>query len=144
MKRLEPSLVIPWLLTIAAAIVGILQFSQEQRQTNRRPFLEKQLEMAFAASDAAAILATETDPVEWEKSRKLFWKLYWGPLGIVEDKAVERAMVELGKIVPSEPQAAPTLPMRELEDPSLRLAHQVRNLVLRSWDVKLPELDGQK
>jgi hypothetical protein len=76
------SLVIPWLLSLATVAVGIWQFTTEQAQTNKAPFLKKQLELCFLASETAARLATETDPATWEKDRQTFWQLYWGNLAI--------------------------------------------------------------
>jgi hypothetical protein len=47
------------------ALVGTLLTSWfGQRQKNREPFLTKQLELCFEASDAASRLATEANPVE--------------------------------------------------------------------------------
>ena len=135
--------VIPWILTLVTAGFGIWQFSVQQAQSNRVPFLTEQLRLAFEASDTAARLATETDAGEWEAARQNFWRLYWGPLGIVEDRAVEAAMVALGSVVPREP-GTPALPMRSLEQPSLRLAHAARNLILESWKVDLPALQGDR
>lgn len=132
--------VVPWGLTLATIVLGIFKFSAERRQANRQPFLQKQLELCFQAAEAAGGLASETDPVQWEKYRLTFWRLYWGPLSIVEDGAVEEAMVTLGKLVPAEPVASPTLPMKSLEDPSYELAHACRDLVLKSWNVDLPNL----
>jgi hypothetical protein len=134
------SVVIPWLLTLLTAVIGIWQFTAQQSQANRTPFLQKQLELSFQASETASRLATETDPVEWEKARLTFWRLYWGPLSIVEDRAVESAMVELGKLVPAQPVKEPELPMTRLRVPSYNLAHAVRRLVLDSWNVSLPPL----
>ena len=131
---------------IAAAIVvgvGFWQFTIQQRQANRLPFLQKQLELCFQATETASRLASETDAIEWEKARVTFWRLYWGPLSIVEDQAVESAMVALGRLVPEKPGAAPVeLPMTALGVPSYELAHAVRNLVLTSWNVNLRALRG--
>ena len=135
--------VIPWILTLVTAGFGIWQFAVQQAQSNRVPFLTEQLRLAFEASDTAARLATETDAAEWEAARQNFWRLYWGPLGIVEDRAVEAAMVALGGVVPREP-GTPALPMRALEQPSLRLAHAARHLILDSWRVELPALQGDR
>jgi hypothetical protein len=115
----------------------------EQRQTNRRPFLERQLELCFEATETASRLASETDLAEWEKARLTFWRLYWGTLSIVEDQAVEGAMVQLGKIVPREPVNSPALPMTSLQGPSYKLAHAARNLMRTSWDVDLSALQGR-
>ena len=73
------TVVIPWLLTLLTAMVGIWQFTAQQRQANRQPFLQKQLELCFQATETAGRLASETDPEEWEKAR---------------------AMVEFGNLIP--------------------------------------------
>jgi hypothetical protein len=114
----------------------------EQQQANRRPFLQKQLEICFEAVDAASRLATETSATELEIARLKFWRLYWGPLSIVENREVEGAMVALGKIVPPQPISSPKLPMVSLQNPSYELAHAARDLMSKSWDVDLPPLKG--
>ena len=141
--QINLSVVVPWLLSLATAAIGIWQFTQQQEQKNREPFLQKQLELCFEATEAAAVLATEDDPVVWEKARKTFWRLYWGKLSIVEDRKVESAMYELGKLVPKEPLDGPKPPLQSLEQPSLRLAHATRNLILASWKIDLPPLQGR-
>jgi hypothetical protein len=136
--------VIPWILALLTALLGIWQFTAQQSQANRQPFLQKQLDLSFKAVETAGQLASETDPVEWEKARVAFWGLYWGPLSIVEDLAVESAMADLGNLIPREPVKAPKLPMDSLGKPSYRLAHAVRDLLLNSWNVKLPPLQGKR
>jgi len=136
--------VVPWLLTVATGAIGIWQFTSQQQQANRKPFLEKQLELSFQATETAGELSSETDPAKWEQARIRFWKLYWGPLSLVENQAVEAAMVELGRMVPAEPVPSPKLPMTALGVPSYRLVHAVRDLVLTSWNVDLPPLQGQR
>jgi hypothetical protein len=135
---------IPWILALATAVIGIFQFTEQQREANRRPFLQKQLDLCFQATETASRLASETDPTKWEEARITFWRLYWGPLSVVEDPAVESAMVDLGRLVPDHVVHAPELPMRSLGVPSYRLAHAVRKLVLASWNVDLPPLDGAR
>jgi hypothetical protein len=120
------------------------KISAEQRQANRRPFLQKQLELCFEATDAAARVATETNSAEWEKSRLTFWRLYWGTLSIVEDTAVEGAMVKLGEIIPKTSVKTPVLPMVSVQGAAYELAHAARDLMGKSWDVNLPPLGGQR
>ena len=136
------TLVIPWLITIVGAAIGLWQFILQQQQANRQPFLQRQLELCFQASEITGRLSSETDPAQWEKDRVAFWKLYWGPLSIVEDQAVESAMVEFGKLIPSHPQPDLKLPMTSLGGPSYKLAHAIRGLVASSWQVNLPSLEG--
>jgi hypothetical protein len=104
--------------TLLTILVGIWQFSAQQTQANRQPFLQKQLEVCFQATETAGHLASETDPKEWEKARITFWTLYWGTLSIVEDRAVERAMVKLGRLIPDHADRSPQLPMKSLGVPS--------------------------
>jgi hypothetical protein len=132
------------LIGAATLAAGIWRFAIEQRQGNKRPFPEKQLALCFEATETASRLATETNPAEWEKVRLAFWRLYWGPLSIIEDRAVEAAMVELGLLVPPEPVESPALPMTSLRTGSYKLAHAARDLVLASWNVDLPALQGQR
>jgi hypothetical protein len=141
---LSLSVIVPWLLTLLTFAGGVWQFTAGQRQANRQPFLQKQLELCFQASEAASRLASETDPAKWEEARLTFWRLYWGPLSVVEDRAVESGMVALGHHVPKEPVASPKLPMKELNQPSYELAHAIRNLVLTSWKVDLPPLQRER
>jgi hypothetical protein len=138
------TVVIPWILTLATAAIGIWQFTAQQRQANRLPFLQRQLELCFQGTETASRLATETNLAEWEKTRVMFWRLYWGPLSVVEDRAVESAMVALGKLIPEKPDASIQLPMTALGKPSYQLAHAARDLVLTSWNVDLPALQGQR
>jgi hypothetical protein len=73
-----------------------------------------------------------------------FWRLYWGPLSIVENPAVESAMVALGRLVPDKPDPSIKLPMTSLGPPSYQLAHAALDLVLSSCKVDLPDLQGQR
>jgi hypothetical protein len=136
---------IPWMLSLATIGAGIWQYADKQAQSNREPFLREQLKLVLDASETVATLAVTTDPKVWQENRARFWTLYWGPLGMVEDKQVEFAMVEAGRIVPapSEPNV-PALPLTALQSPSLKLSHAARDLVLRSWDVNLPQLADAK
>jgi hypothetical protein len=132
------------LLGTMVTLVGtVCVFLLQQRQANRRPFLEEQLKLCFQATEAAARLASEVDAVEWEKARLCFWRLYWGPLSIVEDREVEGAMFAFGDLLREKPVSNPTLPMPDLEQPSLRLAHAARHLILTSWKIRLPELENK-
>ena len=137
------TIILPWILGLITLSTGIWQYADKSAQSNKAPFLEKQLEISFEASDVAARLATETDPTKWEEARKDFWRLYRGPLGIVEDPRVEAAMVALGKIVPKRADENLELPMATLEQPSLQLALATRSLILGSWKVDIPALEGR-
>jgi hypothetical protein len=54
---------------------------------------------------------------------------------------VEAAMVTFGKLIPQ--GSVPDLPLQALQRPSLELAHTVRDLILASWNVDLPPLQGR-
>jgi hypothetical protein len=144
MEKINFSVVIPWVLSLLTAGIGIWQFGVQQGQANRQPFLQKQLELTFQTSETASQLATLTNPDDWEKARLKFWLLYWGPLSVVEDRNVETEMVKFGQLVPAQPVANPKLPMTSLEVPSYNLAHALRDLVLISWDVKLLPLQNAR
>src|SRR5260370_41233366 len=67
-----------------------LQVNNAKFET-QKPFYSRQLELCELASSAAAILATPKarDRADLKKAEGEFWRLYWGPLGIVEKSGVE-------------------------------------------------------
>ncbi len=107
------------------------------------PFLQRQLELSFEASQTVAILATTTSPETWEKARERFWQLYYGPLAIIEDVAVKKTMIQCRAFVPETGLPA-SLPLTLLQQPSLDLSHDIRRLLLKTWDIKSlePDLEG--
>ncbi|HET9538690.1 MAG TPA: hypothetical protein VFP43_25640 [Mesorhizobium sp.] len=132
---------IPWFLSLVTVAVGIWQYADKQAQANREPFLRKQLDLIFEASDTVSLLANSTNPEAWEKARARFWVLYWGPLGIVEDNRIARCMIEASKLVPApEVKTTPDLPVTALHTTSIRLCHVARDFILNNWDVELPSL----
>ena len=141
--KTEWKTIFPWLLSIVTIAIGIWQYADKQAQANRKPFLQKQLELVFEASDTVALLATTSNDGEWLKAHARFWTLYWGPLGIVENQAVVHCMVQAGRII-GEPglNVAPELPLSKLHGTSLALAVASRELILDSWQVELPPLDN--
>ena len=137
-------LAVPWVLGVATIAAGIWQYADKQAQANREPFLREQLELVFEASEKVSTLANSTDPETWSEAHERFWVLYWGPLGLVEDRNVESCMVKAGTIVPKPGAAIPALPLVALQDTSLRLSHAARDLILAGWNIDLPPLTGQR
>lgn len=131
-----------WIFSLLTIGAGIWQYADKKAQSNKEPFLRKQLDLCFAASDAAAALATTADAEKWQSAREEFWRLYWGTLSIVEDTNVEIAMVKFGNRLEELPRT-PELPANVLQEPSLALAHAARDLILESWKVDLPKLKGR-
>lgn len=134
--------VIPWLMSIATIAIGIWQYADKQAQANREPFLKEQLDLVFEASNVVSTLANTTNTETWELNRERFWVLFWGPLGVVESRQVARCMAAAGTKIPKPGKPMPELPLSDLENVSLALSHASRELILNSWQVSLPKLDG--
>jgi hypothetical protein len=136
----------PLALSLATIVIGIWQFGEQSAQANREPFLKQQMDLAFEASSSAAQLANETDPDEWEKARKTFLRLFWGPLKMVENKKVAEKMgavkTRMEELVKTHPVAASDLPVTKLDLESRELACELRRLVLSSWRANLAAIEG--
>ena len=89
-----------WIGAIVTFGWGIYRYADAREQGNKEPFLKQQLELCFRASASAARLTTESDPTKWNEARLEFWRLYFGPLCVVEDEKVQEAMVALGDLLP--------------------------------------------
>lgn len=98
----------------------------------RKPFETERLSLYLRATSAAAALATTNTKKEREKAEQEFWSLYWGPLSIVEDKAVEASMVRIGRCIRNNQCEKP------IEQLALDLDYACRLSVAESWDVDLP------
>lgn len=144
------TILVPWMLTLATALIGIVQFGETQKMQNRtleaansRPFLEKQLAVVFQASDDAAILATTTDAAEWRKARRDFARLHYGQLRVTEDRELEAAMSEFMEVLPPEDEKPLELPMHHLELRALKIAAASRAVIAKSWRVDLGRLEDE-
>ena len=105
----------------------------------QNPFWQKRLQLYFDAAEAAGVIASQPSGPERAKAESAFWRLYLGPLAVVEDDNVERAMVQLGNCLDkSEACDQITLSRR-----SLALAHSCRQSIGDTWRLGLTELKGK-
>lgn len=108
-----------------------LEIEALQRDSKKK-FLDKQFDLYVEAVSTVSRLTTADHYAGRERDMATFWQLYWGGLGIVEDRGVEKAMVALGQIIPeiaSQPELAKLA--------SLNLSHCVKNSLSDSWTVEL-------
>ena len=100
---------------------------EQRKEEARKPYLERQLQLYTEAGRSAAIIASSNSEVARRQAEERFWALYWGELAMVEDKAVEGAMAAFGNAL----QSGAT--RDQLKMCSLRLAHDIRQSLARSW-----------
>ena len=103
----------------------------------RRPLWERQIAVYFEATTAAGLLVSSEDATQLAAAERDFWKLYYGPMALVEDIGVERAMVNFGQCLRKGCEVT------QLRTRALALAHACRKSLGESWAVKLPELEGK-
>jgi hypothetical protein len=105
----------------------------------KKPFFQRQLELCELASSDAAVLSTQDGrpKADIQKAREDFDRLYWGPLGIVEDPNVESMMIQMRSCLDG--TCASDAARQQY---SLRLAHACRDLVSQSWKIQLEPLTG--
>lgn len=142
------------LVTVLIAIAGfwftVHQYNQQQEsaatklaadreQAILKPFLDKRLELYFAASEAAATMALSKEKAERDKAESTLVQLYAGTLIIVEDQEVEGAMLKIYKCITGEDQCDEAEKQRR----SQALASRARDSIGKSYNVKLGELKGK-
>ena len=142
------------LVTVMLGVGGILFNFYEMQKTMaleaRRPFLEKQLEMCFEATNAVAAIAAEVDaPTGDEAPIDTFKRLYLGNLALVENNEVACAMTRFNwalgtKLDPKYQRTGPRPAdcpedVPELQPAALEVAHACRKLIIHSWGAELPD-----
>lgn len=100
----------------------------------KQAFNNKHLELCAEAAIAAGTVATTKNEAKKRMAQDDFWRLYWGPLGIVEDSEVAAAMVAFGKCLEGDCGQRPPR-LRALD-----LAHACRVEVSRDFQIDLPAL----
>jgi hypothetical protein len=115
----------------------LLRLQLQQQHERQRPFLERQLQHYFEASESASKVANLPDGATRAEAVQKFWQLYWGPLAVVEDPEVERAMVNFGGAL-----LADGSDRAALQHGSLELAHACRGSLEKQWGAKLGELEN--
>ena len=135
-------LIFPTLIGAATVLASVWQFSTTARMNAKEPFLRKQLDACFDIAEITAKIGTTSDPAVFGAAVSRFWEFYWGQLAIVENRAVEVAMIDFGESLRRLPADA-AKPAAELQPKALRIAHECRDLVLRSWGIDLGPLGGR-
>jgi hypothetical protein len=98
------------LTTVAGILVGIQQFNSGQRHNTvlqnsllvekdriefkRRLWLERLNVYRAVAESAGKVVARLDDPEKLKEAAREFLALYWGAMILVEEKPVERAMID--------------------------------------------------
>ena len=95
-----------------------------------KPLLQNQLSLYLQASAAAATVSRSTDPVERKKGINDFWRLYEGPLIMVESKEVSGAMVAFGNCL----DKTESCDEAEMSNRSHALASRMQESILKSWN----------
>lgn len=135
------AVLIPVLLSIVTVVIGVWQFLVQQKAANARPFLEMQLALTFEAADAAAVLATTSDPAKWKAANETFRRLHSGQLRVVEDRGLEKAMSDFMERLPPADSKNPDLPMTPLQPFAIEIARNSRAVTAKSWHVNLDPLE---
>jgi len=91
-----------------------------------RPFLELRTQTYLETLKVVGVLATSNDKAVLETARQRFEQLYWAELALVEDVAVDNAMVALR-------EALQATDRDRQQKATLQLAHAVRDSLALSW-----------
>ena len=95
-----------------------------------KPLLQNQLSLYLQTSAAAATIARSGDPNERKKAINDFWRLYEGPLIMVESKEVSGAMVRFGQCL----DGTETCDEAEISDRCHSIASRMQESLLKSWN----------
>jgi hypothetical protein len=103
----------------------------------KQAFNSKHLELCAQATGDAGTIGTSKDKGQLRLARDDFWRLYWGPLGIVEESQVARAMVDFGACLDGKRCDG------QLTSLALNLAHACRAEVSNDFQLDLPRVPNR-
>ena len=119
---------------------------EESKEINinnfQNAFWQKQLELYIEVSTIAAELTQfELDSKEYSLARKGFFKLFWGPMSIVEDSQVKKAMEGYSSQLSIYENTRSKVDLDMLKQKSFQLARTCRESSIKRWDLKEFELE---
>jgi hypothetical protein len=103
------------LLALSGFLFGVFQYTRQQVATRQaaietrdqefmRPLWQQQLTLYFKASELVATIATTPDAATRRAAEADFWKLYEGPLIVVESQNLSGAMKAFGTCLTANPR----------------------------------------
>lgn len=126
-------------LSIAIGItLSVLNFriAKEKEAESRKieaakPFLELRQKLYFEALTNASILASQDFHTEEEvqNAKKRFAELYWGELSLIEEKNIEKAMIQVANSMNLNDSIS------ESQKATYNLAHTMRESLVNSWGI---------
>jgi len=135
-----------WLvgLSIVVGIVtiwsGIYQYKTTSARNAMSPFLESQLKTYQEIMSIVGEMASTNDEAIFQAKSQEFWSYYYGPLALVEDYAVESAMVSIGDLIKKQNFTDSNF-RSEMSKTSLALASACRRSVSKGWQINLAPLE---
>jgi hypothetical protein len=118
--------------------IGLWQFSITSRNEFAKPVLQKQLDLCIEASGTAATLAEDArhglDP-EKNQVAITYLSLYYGKLGVVEDRCLYRTMVNFKQKVFDKSHSTESASRL-----ALTIAFACRRLISKNWRAGLLEI----
>lgn len=128
------------LVAFAGLIFTAIRFVNEKKREFQRKFFEEQLKTYTEAVDCSAgISIHKKSENEYRMARDGFRRLFWGKMCIVEDKDVEKKMVEFSGVLDQydveENLAKADKIRKHLRQIGLELAHTCRNSSLNTWKI---------
>jgi hypothetical protein len=105
-------------------------------------FWKKQLELYVKASSYAAELTQfELNSEKYMEARKGFYTLFWGPMSIVEDLPVKKAMERYSSQLINYENSKSNEDLEKLQQQSFQLARTCRESSIKRWELKEFDLE---
>ena len=155
-QRMSPLL--GGVLAVAAFLFGVFQYLEQQQkeldtrehelekqaaardQEFMRPLWEREIAAYFNASETVATIATSADAAERRAATEQFWKLYHGPLVILETKALSGAMVSFGRCL----DGTESCSGGEVRNRALAVSSAIQQAIQEHANLRLSEFSKDK
>jgi hypothetical protein len=118
--------VIGSVIAVCSLLLGGAQFIRNQTVEAAKPYLQSKLKWCEEAVETASFIAT-AEPAAAATKTARFWQMYWGVMGLVENKRVTEAMMRFGDAITAK-ESPETMKVR-----SIALSQACRAEMAESW-----------
>jgi hypothetical protein len=120
---------------------GVISYERTARREAQKPFREQQLALCMELARIVGRIGASQDDDAAEAERA-FWRLYWGPLSVIEDQRVRDETGRLARDLRHRGYREPAERQQALQFRAVQVTSAIRNLIRSTWSVDLADLSS--
>ena len=119
---------------------GVVSYRRNARREAQKPFREQQLALCMDLARIVGRIGAGEDEDAAAAERE-FWRLYWGPLSVIEDQRLRDETGRLARDLRHQAYGDAAERLQALRFRAIQVTSAIRRLIRATWSVDLADLN---